>query len=42
MCIFRTGIENDSEFITEYQWRLDGQEWSDPVSIGTPIELRNF
>ena len=37
-----SGIENDSEFITEYQWRLDGQEWSDPVSIGTPIELKEL
>jgi hypothetical protein len=27
---------------THYKWRLDTNAWSDPVTVGTPIELSNL
>ena len=37
-----SGIEEDNKFISEYQWRLNGQEWSDVIPIETKIVLKDL
>ena len=34
-----SGIEGESIFNSEYRWRVDGKEWSDPASVSEPIQL---
>ena len=34
-----SGIEGESIFSSEYRWRIDGNEWSDPASVSEPIQL---
>ena len=36
-----SGIENGS-FTSEYRWRLDGGQWSEPVPVSSAITLENL
>ena len=37
-----SGIEGDALFNSEYRWRVDDKEWSDPVPVSDPIQLSNL
>jgi len=34
-----SGIEGENIFSSEYRWRIDGNEWSDPASVSESIQL---
>ena len=37
-----SGIQDNAAFTAEYRWRLDNQEWSEPVEIDQPIKLEQL
>ncbi|HAA86602.1 MAG TPA: hypothetical protein DCE22_00005, partial [Verrucomicrobiales bacterium] len=37
-----SGIEGDALFNSEYRWRVDDKEWSDPVPVFDPIQLSDL
>ena len=37
-----SGIQDNGTFTTEYRWRLNNQEWSEPVNIDQMIELEQL
>ena len=37
-----SGIEGEALFNSEYRWRVDDKEWSDPVPVSDPIQLSDL